>query len=106
LTAIPQHDLHHRCGEVRGYLRLRDRFRRKIDRQEQRRAFWLAKSLLAQVMPPGINLLPSEIMALRNLRHRSAVTTHLANHGKLLGIRPTPPTLNRTQNITAHADLT
>ena len=62
--------------------------------------------LLAQVMPPSINLLPPEIMALRNLRHRCAVTTHLANNGKRPGIRPTTPTLNRTQNITAHAALT
>ena len=34
------------------------------------------------------------------------MTTHLANHGELLGIRPTTPTLNRIQNITAHATLT
>lgn len=57
-------------------------------------------------MPPSINLVPPEIVALRNLRNRSAVTTHLANHRKLLGIRSLTPTLNRTQNITSHAALT
>jgi hypothetical protein len=45
-------------------------------------------------------------MALSNLRHRRAVTTHLAHHSKLLGIRPTTPTFNRTQKITPHATLT
>ena len=53
-----------------------------------------------------MDLLPPEIVALRDLRHRGAVPTHLAQHGKLPGIRPATPTLNRTRNITAHAALT
>ena len=88
------------------YLSRENRWPCKIDRKEQRRTLWFAKPFLEQVMPPSINLLPPEIVTLCNLRHRSAVTTHFAHHGKLLGIRPATPTLNRTQNITSHAALT
>jgi len=52
-----------------------------------------------------MNPLPPETMALRDLRHRRPMMANLTHHGKLLGIRPSTPTLYRTQNITAHATL-
>ena len=46
LATIPQYDLHHGRCEVRGHLGLRNRWRRKIDGQEQRRA-------LRRAQPPS-----------------------------------------------------
>ena len=105
LTAVPQHNLHHGHRDVRGTLRLKSQWCRKFDGQEKSSALWFAKPLLAQIVSPCINLLPPEIVTLRDLRRRCAVPTHLANNGKLLSIRPRTPTLNRTQNITSHAAL-
>jgi hypothetical protein len=50
-------------------------------------------------MSPGIKLLASYIMALRNLRHRGTINPDRHDDPDLLIIAPSPPTL-KPQNFT------
>jgi hypothetical protein len=59
------------------------------------------QALLLQLMPPGVNLLPGHLMALRNLRHRRAAHTDRQNDRQLLLVAPTPTPL-QPQNIATH----
>ena len=52
-------------------------------------------------MPPGINLLPRNLMALRNLRHRRPADAHRHNNLELVLVAPEAPTLH-PKNFAAH----
>ena len=72
-----------------------------IQRVEKRPGIGRPQALLLEVMPPGVNLLPRNLMALRHLRHRRPVYPNRHDNLELVFVAPETPPL-QTKNFSTH----